>query len=106
MVKRTDVGANFEQSLVQGFRGGGPDDPAELHGLDGSMCVLWKDPASGSRAILQQLLAWAGTFLPCRNVWYGKCYKEAINNSFPGLDQTGVGSESDLMGLNDKNTLN
>ncbi len=106
VVKRTDVGANFEQSLVQGFRGDGPDDPAELHGLDGSVCVLWKDPASGSRAILQQLLAWAGTFPPCRNVWCGKCYKEAINNPFLRLDQKGVGSGSNLMGLNDENTLN
>ena len=62
VVKGTDVGANFEQALVRGFRGDPPDDPAELHGLDGSMCMLWKDPESGSRFVLQQLLAWTGTF--------------------------------------------
>ncbi len=62
MVKETDVGASFEQALVQGFRGDPPDDPAELHELDGSVRVLWEDPESGSWIVLQQLLAWAGTF--------------------------------------------
>ncbi len=65
VVKGTDMGANFEQSLVQGFRGD------SLHGLDGSMRVLWKDPESGSRAVLQQLLVLAGTFPPVQKcmVW-------------------------------------
>jgi hypothetical protein len=62
VVKGTDVGANFERALVRGFRGDPPDDPAELHELDGSMRMLWKDPESGSRVALQQLLAWVGTF--------------------------------------------
>ena len=44
-------------------------------------------------------------FQPCRNVWCGKCYKEAINDPFPRLDQKGVGNESDLMGLDDDHTL-
>ena len=62
VVKGTDVGANFERALVRGFRGDLPDDPAELHELDGSVHMLWKDPESRSRVVLQQLLAWAGTF--------------------------------------------
>jgi len=62
VVKGTDVGANFEQALVRGFGGDPPDDPAELHGLDGSVRMLWKDPESGSWIVLQQLLAGAGTF--------------------------------------------
>jgi len=61
VVKGTIVGANFKRALVRGFRGDPPDDPAELHGLDGSVCMLWKDPEGGSRVVLQQLLAWAGT---------------------------------------------
>ena len=44
-------------------------------------------------------------FQPCRNVWCGKCYKEAINYPFPRLDQKGVGNKSDLMGLDDDHTL-
>ncbi len=40
VVKGTDVGANFEQSLVREYRGDSPDDSAELHGLDGSVREL------------------------------------------------------------------
>jgi hypothetical protein len=87
VVKGTDVGANFEQSLVQGFRGDSPDDSAELHGLDGSMRVLWKDPESGSRAVLQQLLAWASTFpsvqkCMVRQVLQGD-YKRPVSEAVP-----------------------
>ena len=67
VVKGTDVGANFERALVRGFRGDPLDDPAELHELDGRVRMLWKDPESGSRVVLQQLRAWAGTFPPVQN---------------------------------------
>ena len=61
LVKGTDKGARFERSLIDGFKG---NDPRELHDVGGNLQCVWKDASSGSWAVLQQLLAWAGGFPP------------------------------------------
>jgi hypothetical protein len=61
LVKGTDEGARYERALTDGFKG---NDTGELHELGGSLQRVWEDAASGSRAVLQQLLAWAGGFPP------------------------------------------
>jgi hypothetical protein len=68
LVKGTNEGALFECSLIDGFKG---NDPRELHDVGGDVQRVWDDAASGSRAVLQQLLAWAGGFLPMQKcmVW-------------------------------------
>ncbi len=54
LVGGTDEGARFEQTLINGFKG---NVTGELHELDGSLQCMWGDAASGSRVVLQQLLA-------------------------------------------------
>jgi hypothetical protein len=61
LVRDTDEGAQYKCTLTSGFKG---NEPGELHELDGGVQRVWEDAASGSRALLQQLLAWAGRFLP------------------------------------------
>jgi hypothetical protein len=61
LVRGTDEGTRYEGALIDGFKG---NDARELHDLDGSLQRVWKDAASGSRVVLQQLLAWAGAFPP------------------------------------------
>ena len=69
VVKGTDVGQRVEQALRRGFKCGGREeldrnDAGELHDLEGKLCELWESPESGSRAVLQQLLAWASKIPP------------------------------------------
>jgi hypothetical protein len=75
-------------------------------GWMGACVCCGKIRRAGHGLFCSNFLLGRAPFLPCRNVWCGKCYKEAINEPFPRLDQKGVGSESDLMGLNDEHTLN
>ena len=70
LVKGTDEGARYERALIDGFKG---NDAGELHELGGSVQRLWQDAASGSRTVLQQLLAWAGGFPPVQ-----KCLVRAV----------------------------
>ena len=64
LVKGTDEGAQYERTLIDGFK---RNDTGKLHELDGSLQHVWEDAASGSRVVLQQLLAWAGGFPPVQN---------------------------------------
>ena len=64
VVKGTDEGERFELALRRGFKGGDPDDPVELHELEGLLREVWQEPEGGSRAVLQQFLAWASNFPP------------------------------------------
>ena len=69
LVKGTDAGQRVEQALWRGFKHGGEEDfnrndSGELHDLEGKLCQVWESPESGSRAVLQQLLAWASKFPP------------------------------------------
>ena len=61
LVKGTDEGAQLERSLIDGFKG---NDPREHHDVGGNEQRVWEDALSGSWAVLQQLLAWAGRFPP------------------------------------------
>ena len=61
LVKGTDEGAQYERTLIDGFK---RNDTGKLHELDGSLQHMWEDAASGSRVVLQQLLSWAGGFPP------------------------------------------
>jgi hypothetical protein len=64
VVKGTDKGEQFELALRQGFKGGDPKDPVELHELEGLLREVWQEPEGGSQAVLQQFLAWASNFPP------------------------------------------
>ena len=70
LVKGTDEGARYERALIDGFKG---NDTGELHELGGSVQRVWEDAESGSRVVLQQLLAWAGGFPPVQ-----KCLVRAV----------------------------
>jgi hypothetical protein len=70
LVRGTDEGTRYERALIDGFK---RNDARELHDLDGSLQSVWKDAASGSRVVLQQLLAWAGGFPPVQ-----KCLVRAV----------------------------
>jgi hypothetical protein len=89
VVKGTDEGERAALTLRRGFKTGEQDDAGEFHELDGFLREVWKDPESGSRFVLQQFLAWASNFPPCRNVWCGECYREASDDRFPRLDDQG-----------------
>ncbi|KAL3777809.1 hypothetical protein ACHAW5_001787 [Stephanodiscus triporus] len=80
LVKGTDEGDRYELALRRGFKGGERDDADELHELEGLMCEVWQEPEGGSRALLQQFLAWASNFPPVQ-----KCM-EASDDRFPRLD--------------------
>ena len=76
LVKGTDVGQRVEQALRRGFKCGSQEeldgnDAGELHDLEGKLCEVWESPESGSRTVLQQLLAWASKFPPVQEclVW-------------------------------------
>jgi hypothetical protein len=76
LVKGTDEGARFERSLIDGFK---RNDSRELHDVDGNVQCVWEDASSGSRAVLQQLLAWAGGFPPVQ-----KCM---VREVLPGVSK-------------------
>jgi hypothetical protein len=106
LVKGTDEGERAEQALRQGFKGGDPNDAVELHELEGCLRKVWEDAEGGSRAVLQQFLAWARTFPPCRNVWCGPCYQEASEDFFPRLEDTEEAQNStDLEAIEASTTL-
>jgi hypothetical protein len=74
LVKGSDKGEHAEQALQRGFKGGeDPNDAGEFHELDGSLCQEWEDLAVVARLVLQQFLAWAGTFPPVQ-----KCLVRAV----------------------------
>lgn len=70
LVTGTDEGAQYKRTLIDGFK---RNDTGKLHELDGSLQHVWEDAASGSRVVLQQLLAWAGGFPPVQ-----KCLVRAM----------------------------
>ena len=74
LVKGSEEGEHAEQALRRSFKGGeDPNDAGEFHELDGSLCQVWEDPTVGSWLVLQQFLAWAGTFPPVQ-----KCLVRAV----------------------------
>jgi hypothetical protein len=75
-------------------------------GWMGACVCCGKIQRAGHELFYSNFLHGRALFPPCRNVWCGKCYKEAIDDPFPRLDQKGVGSGSYLMGLDDEHTLN
>ncbi len=44
VAKGTSEGEQTEQALRLGFKGGDPDDPVELHDLEGGLSSVWEDP--------------------------------------------------------------
>ena len=107
LVRGTNEGERAEQALLRGFKGKGEThDAGKLHELDGNMCEVWEDAESRSRIVLQQFLAWASNFSPCRNVWCGECYQEESNDHFPRLDDNGEGQNTTNLEIEVSPTLN
>jgi hypothetical protein len=49
---------------------------------------------AGHGLFFSNFLLGRATFPPCRNVWYGECYREASDNCFPRLDDNGEGQNA------------
>jgi hypothetical protein len=64
LVKGTPEGEQTEQALKRGFKVGNPNEPDELHELEGGLCGMWEDPEGGAQLVLQQFLAWVSNFPP------------------------------------------
>jgi hypothetical protein len=47
VIKGTDKGERFELALRRGFKGGDPDDPVELHELEGLLREVWHKSRRG-----------------------------------------------------------
>jgi hypothetical protein len=76
LVKGTDEGARFKRSIIDRFKG---NDPRERHDVGGNLQCMWEDTLSGSHAVLQQLLTWAGGFPPVQ-----KCMVQEV---LPGVSK-------------------
>jgi hypothetical protein len=84
VVKGTDEGERCEHSLSDGFKG---NLTGKLHELDGGLHRVWEDAASGSRAVLQQLLAWAGGFPPVQKCLVWRMLPRGNKRPFPMVGQ-------------------
>jgi hypothetical protein len=63
----------------------------------GNCVVCGKIRKGGHGLFRSNFLLGQATFPPCRNVWCGGCYREASNDRFPRLDNTGeAANTSDL----------
>jgi hypothetical protein len=88
LVRDTDEGARYKCTLASGFNG---NEPGELHELDGGVQRVWEDAVSGSRTLLQQLLAWAGRFPPMQKCMVRGVLPRGRKQPLPATGQTGGG---------------
>lgn len=84
LVKGTDKGACFKWALDDGFK---RVVTGELHGMDGIMQCMWKDATRGSRAVLQQLLTWAGRLPPVQKCMVQRVLPRGTKQPFPTAGQ-------------------
>ena len=64
MARETAEVRNLVKELDNGFKWGKRSSHTGLHGMDGSLCEMWKDPEAGIRHLLQKFLCWARGFPP------------------------------------------
>ncbi len=84
VVKGTAEGELYKCTLTDGFKG---NLTGKLHELDGSVQCVLEDAMSGSRVVLQQLLAWVGGLPPVQKCLVWRMLPRGNKRPFPPTGQ-------------------